>query len=750
MRGRQVLLLLDSFETVLEAAVWLSDLLRAAPRVKVLVTSRAKLNLRDEHIFHLGGMHYPEPEEMGEARFYFAQYSAMQLFLASSISTQASPEWGNDSWRDLAKICRLVQGMPLGLLLAAAWVDTYTLAEIAAEIECSLDFLESRWVDAPERQRSMRTTLDYSWRLLSNEEQKLFIKLSVFQGSFTRQTTYDVIQAPVRVLQSLVEKCLVSHRADGHYQIHDLVRQYAEQKLGESEELEREARDRHSAYYLGCMAIWEGELKSARQRQVLEEIDWQISDVQVGWLWAVRQAQTGLLAGALEGLGTYYELRQRYIEGKAACQAAMDGLAGCEEPNAVNLRGCLQAWQARFSRLLGEVKHAQDLREASQAALMRAEGLGEDTRRGWALLGHEWSYATGSLQEHVDWLQRSAASYQALDDAWRRAVVLVWTGELTCRLGDHARGLEFLHEAVALSRTVGEPLQLAHALHLQATRTLTRGQWEIGARLMQEAEGYYRAAGDPVQEAIANLQVGVMLGWTGRFVDALDLLGQALPVLRQAGNRYYLVYGMLGMGMIQLNLGEYQHAERSLQTALEAARVDGFAREIATSLAMLGCAALIQGDPVQAQAVLQESADRYRVQSAAEEVGMSLGGLALAELALGRRQAARAALLEALSIAVKTRSYFTMITSWAALVALLADAGRREQALEVYSAGQGVPMLANSRWQAEMVAPWVTAALAHLTLDAAEAAKERGRGRDLFATAEELLQEFGGQPDVAL
>jgi tetratricopeptide (TPR) repeat protein len=275
-----------------------------------------------------------------------------------------------------------------------------------------------------------------------------------------------------------------------------------------------------------------------------------------------------------------------------------------------------------------------------------------------------------------------------------------------------------------------------------AMQNLNQGQWEIGARLMQEAGGYYRAAGDPVQEATANLHTGVMLLWIGRFLDANNLLGQALPVLKQAGNRYYTAYGTLAKGIVQLHLGEYQQAERTLQIAMEAARKDGYAREIATSLAVLGCAALTRGEPAQAQSALQESIERYRAHSAAGEIGMALAGLALAELALGRKQAAHAALQEALSITVKTHSYVTMMTSWAAPVALLADAGRWEQALEVYSAGQGVPMLANSRWQAEMVAPWVAAAIAHLPPEAVEAAKERGSGRDLFAIAAELLGEF--------
>jgi len=188
-------------------------------------------------------------------------------------------------------------------------------------------------------------------------------------------------------LRGLVDKSMLQVQAAGRYAIHDLVQQYAEQKLGETGALQSKVRDRHSAFYLERMAGWERELKSARQRQVLEEIDWQIGDVQIGWLWAAAQTQIGRLAGALEGMGTYFELRQRYAEGSAACRAALDGLAGREEHGAASLRGWLQAWQARYCRLLGEVEQARELREASQAALVQAEALGEDTRRGQALLG---------------------------------------------------------------------------------------------------------------------------------------------------------------------------------------------------------------------------------------------------------------------------------------------------------------------------------------------------------------------------
>ena len=189
-----------------------------------------------------------------------------------------------------------------------------------------------------------------------------------------------------------------------------------------------------------------------------------------------------------------------------------------------------------------------------------------------------------------------------------------------------------------------------------------------------------------------------------------------------------------------MHLGEYEQAERTLRSALQAARQDNFARETASSLAMLGCLDLVQGRPAQGQAELLESVERYRKQSAAGELGMALGGLVLAELALEHKEAAQGALQEALGIAVETHSHFTSMTCWAASVALLAEAGRWEQALEVHAAGQGVPLLANSRWQADIVAPWVDAAIAHLPPESAVAARERGRGCDLFVLLAEVLE----------
>ena len=169
----------------------------------------------------------------------------------------------------MLRICRLVDGMPLGIVLAAGWLETCTPAEIAEEIERSLDFLSSTWSDLPERQRSLRATLDHSWRLLSADERQAFQNLSVFQGAFTRQAAEQVAGVSSVGLRSLADKSLLFAPPTG-YTMHDLLRQYGAEKLAADEPLARQVRLAHSTYYLERLAGQESRLKSAQRSAALD------------------------------------------------------------------------------------------------------------------------------------------------------------------------------------------------------------------------------------------------------------------------------------------------------------------------------------------------------------------------------------------------------------------------------------------------------------------------------------------------
>ena len=260
LRNKQILLILDNYEHLLSPTLPspplggieggiepVTDILHTAPDVHILVTSRSRLSVRGESIFPIEGMDVPslpspgsEPQLHGRGttggvrRRGEGDYSAVKLFLDGARRAQPGFGLTEENVADVVRICRLVEGMPLGILLAAAWAGTLTPAEIAAEIEHGLDFLTSDWRDMPARQRSVRAVFDHSWSLLTAQQREVSKALSAFRGGFTRWAAERVVGASLRDVTALVDRSLLHHMPGGRYEVHELVRQYAAEKLAES------------------------------------------------------------------------------------------------------------------------------------------------------------------------------------------------------------------------------------------------------------------------------------------------------------------------------------------------------------------------------------------------------------------------------------------------------------------------------------------------------------------------------------
>src|SRR5579859_3548165 len=177
------------------------------------------------------------------------EYGAIKLFMRSAQRVQPEVSFQHNDLAHVTRICQLVQGMPLGILLAAAWVGTLSLAEIADEIGQTLDFLETAMRDMPVRHRSIRAVFDTSWNRLSDSERAVFMKLSVFRGGFTREAAQIVTGAPLRTLAALINKSMLRRDPTGRYDIHELLRQYAGQALDASPQDCTQTRDQHYRYY---------------------------------------------------------------------------------------------------------------------------------------------------------------------------------------------------------------------------------------------------------------------------------------------------------------------------------------------------------------------------------------------------------------------------------------------------------------------------------------------------------------------
>ena len=241
---RSTLLVLDNFEHLVDGSALLGELIERAPGSRVLPRRANDSTCKANGCTTSKGSDSTENGGGG----------ALRLFVERAA--QARPGFVLDEEERLQalRICRLVAGMPLGIELAAAWVSMLSCVEIADEIERTVDFLATSMRHVPERHRSRRAGFDQSWRLLSDEQRDAFAKLSVFRGGFDRDAAKAVAGADLRLLSELASKSLVRRPDFGRFELHELLRQYAAEKLGVgSAHASASTRERHARHYSGML-----------------------------------------------------------------------------------------------------------------------------------------------------------------------------------------------------------------------------------------------------------------------------------------------------------------------------------------------------------------------------------------------------------------------------------------------------------------------------------------------------------------
>lgn len=259
---REVLLILDDCECVLASRVILERLLEHAPRLVVLVTSRIRLNLPNEWIFELGGLEIPPPSSDDQIE----AYSAVSLFVQNARQIRRAFELTGEDRHWVAEICRLVQGMPLAIVLSASWVRVLSCKEIAHEIQTNLDFLAASAPGIGERITSMRAVFNYSWKMLGEAERCVFRRLSVFRGGFDRAAALEIAGANLEILANLVDQSLLINVSEGRYDCHDLLRQYAFEELVHAGEMELIVRS-HFLYFLHMAELKDHQLEGTEELQ---------------------------------------------------------------------------------------------------------------------------------------------------------------------------------------------------------------------------------------------------------------------------------------------------------------------------------------------------------------------------------------------------------------------------------------------------------------------------------------------------
>lgn len=655
LRDRQILLVLDNFEHLLDAADGLNALLAHAPLLRLLVTSREPLHLSAEWVFQVPGMDYPPAEAGPDPADQRPpdHYSAVRLFVERARRAQVDFALTPQTAAAIAQICRLVEGLPLAVELAASWVRSLPCAQIAENLRHDLGLLSTPLRDLPERHRSARAVFDQSWRLLAPAERRTLARLSVFRGGFSLAAAHAVVHTgdgdPAgQVLHSLallIDKSLLRQSPAGRYEIHELIRQFAAEQLAPAEAAELEAR--HSACYLGLVQSQQAALYGTEPHAALATVRADLDNIRHAWGAAVRRGDGGGIAVALAGLRRYCDYAGLLHEGAdlfgAAVAAARAILADPARPHDQQLLADLLLAQGRMLSKLARYDESNAL-VAEAASIAHAEGLPQVE----AFARCQWGSSLHS--------QRSAAE-----------------------------AAEQFAQAIALARAAGEPRAEAEALQGQAILTYMQGDLPQARALFEQSLARYRAAGDGMWISLVLNNLGVTAYTTGDYAATERYLTEALALREAVGDMQGQPYTLNNLGYLARVRGNYRLAQRRFDRSLALFRAIG--DRIGQTIAMgnLGDLALAQGDDQAAQATLDAALALARAVGDFEREAAVLGSLALLHHNQGDHRAALATVEEAIARATAAEIALEEARARLILGHIQADLGRLEEAEASYA-----------------------------------------------------------------
>jgi tetratricopeptide (TPR) repeat protein len=586
----------------------------------------------------------------------------------------------------------------------------------------------------------MRAVFDHSWRLLSTREREILARLSVFRGGFTREAGQDVAGASLRDLMSLVNRSLLHRAPTGRYEIHELLRQYATEKLKESPTTWETTHDRHSGFYIAALRGWGADLKGPRQMAALVEMDSESENVRAAWDWAAARGQAERLDRAVFGLCTFYLKRLRNQEGEAACRTAAENLAATASGDGLRVWAKLLAYQSMFP-VRGP---ARKLLRQSLDLLERPELADQDTRWERAFVFYRLaSVERFSNQDEAKRLnEKSLVLCEALGDRWWMAHVLSSLSSVAKAQGAYGESKTLRENALAIFQALGDQGGVGHALWQLGSNALHQGQLEEGEKWTQESLDLAQETGMPAQIARRLQLLGAAVMCLGKYAKAQSLLEQSVVFCSELGYLRGLATSKRDLGLAKMHLGQYKQARCLGLRALSLAQEISDLRQLGYCSQSLGSVALAEGTYANAQGLLEEGVAALRKVGEQNDLSLTLALLACAERGLGQTPQARQYLYQTLRIGSAIQAWQPRLYGLLVQSLLLADRGEIERAVELYALASRYGHVSSSRWFEDVAGKHIAAVAAGLPSDLVAAAQERGRARDLEATVRELLVEL--------
>jgi predicted ATPase/class 3 adenylate cyclase len=552
LKGRTLLLVLDNVEHVLVAASQFSELLAAAAQLKILATSRARLHLSAEHELPV--------QPLGEA-------DAVELFVerARAVKSDFEPD------EAVPEICGRLDGLPLAVELAAARVKVLPPHALLTRLDRRLALLTGGPSDVPERQRTLRATMEWSYELLPQPEQELFARLAVFAGGFTLEAVEDVCDADLDALSTLVDESLVQCEEglddDVRFAMLETIREYALERLAASRE-EQALRRRHADRFLALAEDAEPHILRADQLAWLDRLRADHNNFRAALAWALERSEVEL---------------------------------------ALRLIGSLRrAWVA--------VGYVSEARGWLEAALDASDGM-----HGWirakALYGlGRVALVQGDYTEAVPRLEESAALYRDLGNAQGLVYSLADLAWIATACGEHERARSLAEEAVADARSAGDEVTLAAALHSLACAHLDHGEYARARQLFEESLALRRRLGDKRNIANSLSFLGATALLERDYARARTLLDESVSLGRDLSNLLVVSAALANLALVSLAECDVERASSLAAESLTLSAELGDKRTIVECLHALAAVSSARRDSLRC-AVLSGAAEALHAAS---------------------------------------------------------------------------------------------------------------------------------------
>jgi tetratricopeptide (TPR) repeat protein len=592
-----MLVVLDNFEQLIDEANFVAGLIAAAPRLRLLVTSREALNLHEEWFHPIDGLSFPLADDTISGVAQLARFDAVRLFEQHARRIRADFSLARER-AQVIRLCRLVEGMPLAIELAASWLKALSVDQVVEALERGLDILTTKGRDTPARHRSMRAVLEESWGLLTAEEQGQLARLVVCQGSFSVAAAITVANAAPPALTTLVEKSLLRVVAGDRFQLHELLRQFVSEKRSADEAA---ARQHHSRHYLALLAAPAGHAALS--------VD--IENIDAAWRWASERREVDVLGHALDPFFDLSKRLGRYHECLAALLHTSDCLFG---PNAArtsaapeHLKAQLLARQGVLSSLLGNAAEARR-QLAESLALARALGLKSDQVFAMIALGRH-ALGSGDYAGAMQHLTASLDIGRALDDKRHVAGALENLAEVLNGTGERRAAKQLALESLAIGRTLGDPSLTAYALDRLGFITFCLGEYAEAKAYYQEGLATFKLIGHLYGHSQSLGGLGIVLWAQGAagMAEARSCYEQSITQFRKIGNRTRVVERLINLSNLASDEGAYDEAEQHAREGLVTARNLGSPLYESICLSCLGRVASERGDFERGKAHLAEA-----------------------------------------------------------------------------------------------------------------------------------------------